>query len=190
MYYRSNNTVINQSIFWSFNGDDLKETITYVMNGLFGKIENSFFGKQGINENVVGYNKKKYDELEKVYSMAYNNINSLTKHYIVANATLDDISKLEYNWNDNGAQAFSVKLIERCRQIVSQLVAEPFVCPTACGSIQFEYEKENGEYIEFEIYEDRIEVYSESLINGEEEFVLYGITANDKMKQMVVDFYG
>ena len=91
---------------------------------------------------------------------------------------------------DNGAQAFSVKLIERCRQIVSQLVAEPFVCPTACGSIQFEYEKENGEYIEFEIYEDRIEVYSESLINGEEEFVLYGITANDKMKQMVVDFYG
>ena len=53
-----------------------------------------------------------------------------------------------------------------------------------------EYEKENGEYIEFEIYEDRIEVYSESLINGEEEFVLYGITANDKMKQMVVDFYG
>ena len=145
---------------------------------------------EGINENVVGYNKKKYDELEKVYSMAYNNINSLTKHYIVANATLDDISKLEYNWNDNGAQAFSVKLIERCRQIVSQLVAEPFVCPTACGSIQFEYEKENGEYIEFEIYEDRIEVYSESLINGEEEFVLYGITANDKMKQMVVDFYG
>ena len=190
MYYRSNNTVINQPIFWSFNGDDLKETITYVMNGLFGKIENSFFGKQGINENVVGYNKKKYDELEKVYSMAYNNINSLTKQYIVANATLDDISKLEYNWNDNGAQAFSVKLIERCRQIVSQLVAEPFVCPTACGSIQFEYEKENGEYIEFEIYEDRIEVYSESLINGEEEFVLYGITANDKMKQMVVDFYG
>ena len=93
MYYRSNNTVINQPIFWSFNGDDLKETITYVMNGLFGKIENSFFGKQGINENVVGYNKKKYDELEKVYSMAYNNINSLTKHYIGANATLDDISK-------------------------------------------------------------------------------------------------
>ena len=42
MYYRSNNTVINQPIFWSFNGDDLKETITYVMNGLFGKIENSF----------------------------------------------------------------------------------------------------------------------------------------------------
>ena len=57
MYYRSNNTVINQPIFWSFNGDDLKETITYVMNGLFAKIENSIFSKQGINENVVGYNK-------------------------------------------------------------------------------------------------------------------------------------
>ena len=182
--------MIDQPIFWNFNADDLKNAITYVMEGILGKIENLPFYKHGINENAVGYNNEKYDEMEKIYSMAYSNISSLTKCYVVANAALDDILKLEYNWNDNGAQAFSVKLVERCRQIVNQLVAEPFVCPTACGSIQFEYEKENGEYLEFEIYEDRIEVYVESLTNGEEEFILYGITANDKMKQMVVDFYG
>lgn len=70
------------------------------------------------------------------------------------------------------------------------MVAEPFVCPTACGSIQFEYEKDNGDYLEFEIYEDRIEVYLDTLSDGEEEFNLQGISATDKMKQMVVDFYG
>lgn len=53
------------------------------------------------------------------------------------------------NWNGNGANSFSTKLIEKCREIVTQLVAEPFVCPTACGSIQFEYEKDNGDYLKF-----------------------------------------
>lgn len=190
MYCRSNNTVIDQPIFWNFNTGDIKKAITYVMKEIFGNIDESFFDKHGINENVVGYNNEKYNERENIYSMAYNNINSLTKCYVTANNALDDILHLEYNWNDNGAQVFSVKLVERCRRIVNQLVAEPFVCPTACGSIQFEYEKDNGDYLEFEIYEDRIEVYAESLVNGEEETTLYGITANDKMKQMVVDFYG
>lgn len=190
MYYRSNNTVVIQPIFWNFDTEGLKKTITYVMNETLGKIDNIFLEKQGINENVVGYNNEKYGELGKVYSMTYNRINTLIKNYVVANAALDDILKLEYNWNDNGAQGFSIVLVEKCRRIVNQLVAEPFVCPTACGAIQFEYEKDNGEYLEFEIYEDRIEVYRETLTNGEEEFSLYGIAANDKMKQMVVDFYG
>lgn len=190
MYYKSNNTVINQPNFFEFNTENLKNAVTYVMNGIFDKIEHSNFLKQRINNNTVGYNNEKYDKLEKVYSMAYNNINSLTKNYIVANDTLNDILNLKYDWNNHGAQAFSAKLVEKCRQIVNQLVTEPFVCPTACGSIQFEYEKENGEYLEFEIYEDRIEVYSDTLDNGEEEFDLRGISAIDKMKQMVVDFYG
>lgn len=71
-----------------------------------------------------------------------------------------------------------------------QLEAEPFVCSTACGSIQFEYEKEDGEYLEFEIYEDRIEVFLETLSDGEKEYRLRGRSATDKMKQLVVDFYG
>lgn len=190
MYYRSNNTVINQPTFWSFNADNLKKTITYMMDEILKKIENSSVDKQRIKNNVIGYNNEKYNELEKIYSMALDNINSLAKSYMTANTALDDIQRLKYNWNDNGAQAFSFRLVEKCRQILNQLVAEPFICPTACGSIQFEYEKEDGDYLEFEIYEDRIEVYKETLAEGEKEYTLLGITANDKMKQMVVDFYG
>lgn len=70
------------------------------------------------------------------------------KNYIEASTTLNEIAKLKDNWNNNGANSFSAKLIEKCRGIVMQLAAEPFICPTACGSIQFEYEKENGDYLE------------------------------------------
>ena len=71
-----------------------------------------------------------------------------------------------------------------------QLTAEHFICPTACGSIQFEYEKENGEYLEFEIYEDRIEFFSISQKGEEQEETFLGKSAAERMKQMVVDFYG
>ena len=122
--------------------------------------------------------------------MAYLSINSLEKNYIEASTKLNEIAKLENNWNNNGANSISAKLIEKCREIVMQLAAEPFICPTACGSIQFEYEKENGDYLEFEIYEDRIEVFLYTTSDGKQEFDLHGISATDKMKQMVVDFYG
>ena len=190
MYYRSNNTVIQPSIGVDFYIDRLKNTFAYVMNEVVDKLEQSPFRKQRINDSVVAYNSEKLDCWDKIYSMTYSNINSLAKNHVTANIALDDILDLDDNWNDNGAQRFTNKLVDRCREVLNQLVAEPFICPTACGSIQFEYEKDNGEYLEFEIYEDRIEVYRETLLDGEEEFSLYGINANDKMKQMVVDFYG
>lgn len=127
---------------------------------------------------------------EKELYQAYAGINSLEKNYIKVNEALNAIKKLEDHWNDNGACSFSAELIEKCRRIAMQLEAEPFACPTACGSIQFEYEKEDGEYLEFEIYEDRIEVFLETLSDGEKEYRLCGRSAADKMKQLVVDFYG
>ena len=114
---------------------------------------------------------------EKELDQAYAGINSLEKNYIKVNEALNAIKKLEDNWNDNGACSFSAELIEKCRRIAMQLEAEPFVCSTACGSIQFEYEKEDGEYLE-------------TLSDGEKEYRLRGRSATDKMKQLVVDFYG
>lgn len=149
-----------------------------------------FRTKNGINSIVNGYTEKEEKKVVKAYPMADTNINLITRDYVIANAALDDISGLENNWNDHGAKCFSRQLVEKCRTIVNDLVAEPFVCPTACGSIQFEYEKEDGDYLEFEVFEDRIEVYSDTKENGEREFNLEGITATDKMKQLVVDFYG
>lgn len=190
MYCNSNSTVLSQPLLWNFNEHKVDSVVTYVMNGLLDKIEWSINAKRGINSNAVGYNREKYEQLENVYLMAYNGINLLEKNYILASESLDEIACLKNNWNGNGASSFSYELIEKCKRILVQLAAEPFVCPTACGSIQFEYEKENGDYLEFEVYEDRIEVFLDTVEKGEEEFNLQGISATDKMKQMVVDFYG
>lgn len=114
----------------------------------------------------------------------------LEKDYIKATTQLNAIAKLGDNWNNNGTKPFSTKLINKCRKILMQLVREPFISPTACGSIQFEYEKENGNYLEFEIYEDRIEAFIYSLVEGEKEFKLDGVSEIEEMKQMVINFYG
>lgn len=187
MYYKSNNAVLSQPTVWDMY--TVKSVTTYVMNEICDKVKSSCKKKSGIKNTIIEYNSEKDEQLEKIYLMAYECINSLEKNYIVASIALNEIEKLEYNWNNNGANSFSTKLIEKCRRIMIQLAAEPFICPTACGSIQFEYEKENGDYLEFEIYEDKIEVFSDTLSSGEKEFNLQGISAIDKMKQMVVDFY-
>lgn len=190
MYYRSNNAVLSPSIGRDIDTLKMKTLFQYVMDELFEKSENPIMSGLRIKKTATGYNTDKYEQLEKVYSMAYSRINSLEKNYIEANSRLNEIETLHDDWNNNGANAFSKSLIQKCREILSQLVAEPFVCPTACGSIQFEYEKENGDYLEFEIYENRIEVYIDTTILGENEFCLTGVSATNKMKQMVVDFYG
>ena len=150
MYYKSNNAVLDQSIVWNVDAYKIKSVVTYVMDVLLEKIEYPFWIEKRIENHVFGYNSKKYEQLEKLYTMAYTTLNSLEKNYIVTNAALDEIAKLDDNWNNNGAGSFSTKLIGKCREIVMQLVAEPFICPTACSSIQFEYEKENGEYLELD----------------------------------------
>lgn len=190
MYYNSNNAVLSQPTVWDIDAYKVRSVVTYAMNGLFERLENALELKSGIKNSAVGYNSEKFEQLEKIYSMAYTKINLLEKNYVEASAALSEIEKLKDNWNDNGASSFSPKLVEKCREIAMQLAAEPFICPTACGSIQFEYEKENGDYLEFEIYEDRIEGFLDTLVGGEEEFNLQGISATDQMKQMVVDFYG
>ncbi len=145
--------------------------------------------KSLIGKTVIGYNIEKNEWWKNLYLMKYIAMKPLRKNYITANAALNEIAKLDKNWNGNGANPFSAGLIKKCRKILMQLAEEPFISPTACGSVQFEYEKENGEYLEFEIYEDRIEVFL-AVDSNEEEFNLQGSLATDKMKQLVEDFYG
>lgn len=190
MYYSSNSMALNQFPIWpSIDSHKVKSVIEYVMGELYGKLYNSSVPELDYESSSVGAVCDKIEEFERIYSMTYANVNRIEKNFIKANSALDDISELCNDWNNNGAKAFEKSLIDRCRGILDQLVAEPFVCPTACGSIQFEYEKENGDYLEFEIYEDRIEVFLDT-VNGEEEYNIQGSLAINKMKQLVVDFYG
>lgn len=102
---------------------------------------------------------------------------------------LNQIEQLPENWNENGAKHFSSILIEKCKNYLFLLEKEPFVSPTACGTIQFEYDKENGDYLEFEISETKVLGYICTMQNGEHSFEIKDEDAIDKINEMVVKFF-
>ena len=74
---------------------------------------------------------------------------------------LDEIAALQANWNGNGASAFSKAIIDMAQELVSSLSVQPIILPTGQESIQMEYEKENGDYLEFELFESgRLKVFT------------------------------
>lgn len=75
---------------------------------------------------------------------------------------LEEIASLKEDWDHKGAKAFSREQIMKVRDLIIFLSVQPEIIPTACGTIQLEYEKENGAYLEFEIKEDDIiRIYEE-----------------------------
>lgn len=99
---------------------------------------------------------------------------------------LKKISELENNWNNNGAKPFSKQLINTCKEIVDALPESPFIAPTAADSIQMEYEKENGDYLELNVFENKIETFQ--IIDGkEEEYIKNEIRINE-IRNMVAEF--
>lgn len=72
---------------------------------------------------------------------------------------ISDIEKLENNWNNNGAGAFDEQLIKMVRQLAISFEIQPEIFPTANNSIQFEWDKDDGEYLELEVCLDGINVF-------------------------------
>lgn len=66
---------------------------------------------------------------------------------------LSEIRCLTDNWNGNGAPKFSDELLAAAKKIVETLSRQPDIFPTARESIQFEYENDLGDYLEFELFE-------------------------------------
>ena len=98
-----------------------------------------------------------------------------------AKKQLKTIQNLPDNWNNNGAEAFSVVLIGKCLRILNRLIFIPFISPTADDSIQFEWEKDNGEYLEFVIFEEYSEMFwadkeknrkEKTIKNNDERFII------------------
>ena len=69
---------------------------------------------------------------------------------------LNDIAKLESDWNGYGAAPFTQELIAEARKIIMNLTEQPDLSPTGRKSIQLEYELPDKSYLEFEIFEDKI----------------------------------
>lgn len=75
------------------------------------------------------------------------------------NERLKDIELLTINWNGNQALPIPKKVIENVRIFLKFSLYKPEIFPVACESIQLEYEKENGEYLELEFKENKIETF-------------------------------
>lgn len=70
------------------------------------------------------------------------------------------ISQLDFNWNLYGAEPINTNLIDIMRNLIYELEYQPQIFPTACNSIQFEYDNPKGDYLEFElINDDEIKIF-------------------------------
>ena len=76
---------------------------------------------------------------------------SLKRNRNYLNKALDNILKLQYNWNNNCAEPFSKELVERVRNVANRISFDVDIFPTGRNSIQMEI-AENGFYLEIEFF--------------------------------------
>lgn len=102
---------------------------------------------------------------------------------------INDIAALEENWNENGAPSFGSYIIDEMKKIASVLPVQPEVFPTANGSIQFEYEKDDESYLEFELFPDKsLKIFTMDSL-GECETKQFNEVNLDKIVEAVNVFY-
>lgn len=89
---------------------------------------------------------------------------------------LEQISLLANNWDGNGAKAFDKQLVAKVKDLIGALGVQPEIFPLSYGSIQMEYTKEDGSYLEFEINLNDTWDAFEVNENGEES--LFSIATN------------
>ncbi len=80
---------------------------------------------------------------------------------------LNKISQYENNWNGYGAKPISQQLIFQVKDLLNNLKTQPDLFPTACESIQLEYEDDDGNYLEIELFDNNI-VHIFRINNGQE----------------------
>lgn len=102
---------------------------------------------------------------------------------------LDSYRKLKDDWDGNDAPGFCDKtaLIKFCKEVIINVgYQQPNIYPTSRGSIELEYEKDNGEYLEFEIFgEERIISF---LICSNQEEINVEIRSIEELKKKVWAF--
>jgi len=82
---------------------------------------------------------------------------------------LQHTAQLKDNWDGYGAEHFSEQLIHRANSLIRRLHIQPEIFPTADSSLQIEYEKDNGDYLEFQFTGDG-SCEGFMLKNGSEEY--------------------
>lgn len=96
--------------------------------------------------------------------------------------------ELKYNWNDNGADMFSEKVINNSLKLLKYCLYEPEIFPTACNSIQFEFTNEDNEYFEVEVEKDGFSTFKIYKDNTERT-AEYGLDEYYKIINHIKTFY-
>ena len=91
------------------------------------------------------------------YSQSMTNVdvrfNSLMQRNL---QKLSEIASFGENWNGYGAKPISSSILKRTERIIRGIFEQPDLFPTADDSIQMEYEKENGAYLEIQITDSKV----------------------------------
>lgn len=107
-------------------------------------------------EFVCSHKSQKKNNAVMLFYNKANNIMVTNPAVIKSMKRLEDIARLENDWNGCGATKFTPALILKCEKIIEKLSYQPEIYPTGRKSIQFQYELNDKSYLEFEIYEDKI----------------------------------
>lgn len=98
---------------------------------------------------------------------------------------LQQISILAFNWDGEGARSFDKELINTVVNLIEKISLQPQIFPTARDSIQLEYDKTNGDYLEFEIFTNKTQMFylGHDGVHYEREI------DNTLIGKLVIDFY-
>lgn len=102
---------------------------------------------------------------------------------------LNEIATLTDNWNENGAKAIPISLIDNVKGYINFLEVQPEIFPTVAGTLQLEYDRENGAHLEIEIPEvGDADVF---IMDMDDNVNAYKLTANvEEINKVVREFYG
>jgi hypothetical protein len=142
----------------------------------------SFSTEPSISFNVPGYSNNE-------------SISSGVEKVVISEEKLDNLKKIETiallqdDWNANGAKAFTDNLITKARNLIMFLKIQPEVFPTACESLQLEYDKADGAHMEIELTESEdAEVF---VVDSKGRESIINISASiEAINKVVSDFYG
>ena len=101
---------------------------------------------------------------------------------------LEEIKSLKHNWNGYGAKPFSTSMISQIEKIIRNLSKQPEIYPTAQSSIQLEYNNENGDYLEFEIFDDG--KINQFLLKSNGEAISQKGIPQNTLNKVIESFYG
>lgn len=99
---------------------------------------------------------------------------------------IQSYKNLQHNWNMAGAIPFDELFLNDIEVLLKKINIQPKIFPTGRNSIQFEYEKDNGDYLEFEIFDNKI--FCLSIINNDEKTSEFNFDS-EMVNNFLNDFY-